>query len=77
MAEMTADKNVKKEDHEFLSSKRVGCCKWFKKRSVTTLVSYVEQMSDNHIICSMKNNLIRILKFKVFDQVLSKCTNKT
>ena len=34
MPEMTADRKMRRRDHNYMSSDKVGCCKWFDRRSV-------------------------------------------
>ena len=43
MRGMSVDRKMKRGDFEYLYSNKVAC-KWFDKRSVTTLVSNVEGM---------------------------------
>ena len=45
MTEMTSDKQMKRDDHDFLFSEEVDCCKWFVNQSITILLSNVEGMA--------------------------------
>ena len=42
MAEMTAEKNMKQGDNEFLLSEKINCSKWFDNQSFTMLFSNVK-----------------------------------
>ena len=44
MPEIPVDRQVKRDDFEFLYSDKVACCKWLDRRSVTMLFSNVEGM---------------------------------
>ena len=42
---MTAEKNMKQGDNEFLLSEKMNCSKWFDNQSVTILFSDVKRIA--------------------------------
>ena len=50
MPEMPVDRQVKRDDFEFLYSDKVACCKWLNRRSVTMLFSNVEGMATTSTV---------------------------
>ena len=44
MPEMTADRKMRRSDHDYMYSDKVACCKWFDRRSVLMLFSNIEGM---------------------------------
>ena len=68
--EMAFDKTLKSKDHEFSSSKKMGCCKWFDNFSVI-LKEWLPTTS-----AVLWHQKVSLLKVQLSCQVLSKCTTK-
>ena len=50
MPEMTADRKMRRGDHDYMYSDKVACCKWFDRRSVLMLFSNIEGMSTTSTV---------------------------
>ena len=50
MPEMTADRKMRRGDHDYMHSDKVVCCKWFDRRSVLILLSNIEVMSTTSTV---------------------------
>ena len=62
MPEMMVDRKMRRGDHDYMYSDKVGCCKWFDRRSVLMLFSNIEGMSTTStILCRQKGSASKIL----------------
>ena len=50
MPKTTADRKMRRGDHDYMYSNKVACCKWFDRHSVLMLFSNVEGMSTTSTI---------------------------
>ena len=50
MPEMTADRKMKRGDHDYMHSDKVACCKWFDRPSVLMLFSNIGGMSTTSTV---------------------------
>ena len=54
MSEMTADRKMRKGDHDSMYSEKVACCKWLDRCSVLMLFSNIEGMSTTTALRQQK-----------------------
>ena len=50
MPELTADRKMRRGDHDYMYSDKVACCKWFTRHSVLMLFSSIEGMSTTSTV---------------------------
>ena len=61
MPEMTANRKMRRGDHDYMYSDKVACCKWFDRRSVLMLFSNIEVMSTTStVLCRQKGSASKI-----------------
>ena len=59
---MTADRKMRRVDHDCMYSDKIACCKWFDRGSVLMLFSNIEGMSTTStILCRQKGSASKIL----------------